>query len=311
MDKEASIYIAGRATMTGAAIARRLAAEGYAGVYEGDEPDLTDRRRVEVLFDAVRPGYVFFVAGKSGGIGANQTYPADLMYDNLLSVVHVVQASAACGVRKLLYLASSCSYPKLCDQPMRVESLMTGPLETTNEGYATAKLAGLALCRAYRRQYGLHAICAIPANVFGPGDDFSLENAHVIGALIRRMHEAKSAGIPFIELWGTGAPRREFLYVDDLADACVFLMNTYDEPETVNIGSGVECSIAELAGLVQEVTGYAGAVRFDATRPDGMPRKLLDSSHLHTLGWRTRTPFRAAVEATYAWYLAHGAGQGA
>jgi GDP-L-fucose synthase len=259
---------------------------------------------VERLFDDHRPAYVFLVAGKSGGITANQRRPAELMLDNLLVESLILSAAHRHGVQKLLYLASACCYPKHAEQPMRVESLMTGPLEPTSEAYALAKLAGITLCAAMRREHGDRFISAIPANIFGPGDDFSPEDSHVVAALIRRMHDAKALGQPSLDIWGTGHPRREFLFVDDVADACVFLMDHYDEDAPINIGGGVDLSIRELAEIIQGVTGYQGRLRFDETKPDGMPRKVLDSAPLLARGWRPRMDVRGAVKATYESFLA-------
>lgn len=305
MERHCKIYVAGGQTLIGAAVLRELERQGYANIVgrPGEEPELTDAAGVDAFFAKVSPDYVFLVAGKSGGIGANQKYPAELMLDNLLVECHVVHSAFRHGVRKLLYLASSCSYPKHCPQPMRVESLLTGTLEPTNEAYAIAKIAGIKLCQAYRQQYGAVFIAGIPANAFGPGDDFSPEDSHVIAALIRKMHEAKTVGAPYVEIWGSGAPRREFIFADDLADACLFVMCSYDEADPINIGSGTDLSIGELAALVKEVVGYSGELRYDSSRPDGMPLKILDSSKLAAMGWRPPTPFRIALSATYDWFL--------
>ena len=291
--------------LIGAAILRELDRQGYTNIVSRsvEEPDLTDATQVDTFFARTSPKYVFLVAGRSGGIGANQKYPAELMLDNLLVECHVIHTAYRHGVKKLLYLASSCSYPKHCPQPMRVESLMTGPLEPTNEAYAVAKIAGIKLCQAYRQQYRANFISGIPANVFGPGDDFSLEDSHVIAALIRKMHEAKVLGAESIEIWGTGSPRREFIFADDLADACIFVMREYDGTQPINLGCGSDISIADLAKAVKEVTGFQGQICFDTSKPDGMPVKLLDSSKLKALGWRPKVPFRSALEATYGWFL--------
>jgi GDP-L-fucose synthase len=258
---------------------------------------------VSDFFAQNKPEYVFLAAGKSGGISANQKYPADLMLDNLLVICNVIDSAYHSGVKKLLYLASSCSYPKHSAQPMQVESLMTGILEPTNEAYAVAKIAGIKLCQAYCQQYGANFISGIPANAFGIGDDFSLEESHVIPALIRKMHEAKIADAEFVEIWGTGTPRREFIFADDLADACIFIADNYDDPMPINIGGGLDLSIKELAELIKEAIGYRGQLHFDASKPDGMPLKALDSSKLQSMGWQPQTSFRAAVEATYDWFL--------
>lgn len=305
MDKDDRIYVAGGRTVIGAAIQGELERKGYQNIVGGkrDEPDLTDAAQVESFFAETTPSYVFLVAGRSGGIGANQKYPADLLLDNLLVECHVVRSAWRHGVRKLLYLASSCSYPRHCPQPMGEEALLTGPLEPTNEAYAVAKIAGLKLCQAFRQQYGANFISGIPANAFGPCDDFGLEDSHVIAALIRKMHEAKTQGKASVDVWGSGSPRREFIYVDDLADACLFLMGAYDAPQPINIGSGSDLSIRELAELIRQVVAYPGRLEFDTSKPDGMPVKLLDSSRLSALGWRSKTPMLSALSDTYAWFL--------
>lgn len=305
MDKGDRIYVAGARTFIGTALLRQLEREGYANIAggRGDEPDLTDAAQVEGFFAETTPAYVFLAAGRSGGIEANQKYPADFLMDNLLVGCHVVRSAWRHGVRKLLYLASSCTYPRHCPKPMREDSLLTGPLEPTNEAYAVAKIAGMKLCQAYRQQYGAKFISGIPANAFGPGDDFGLEDSHVIPALIQKMHEAKTRRRASVRIWGSGSPRREFIYVDELADACLFLMRAYDEPQPINIGSGSDLSIRELAELIREVIGYQGRLQFDTSKPDGMPVKLLDSSRLSALGWRSKTPMRSALSATYAWFL--------
>jgi GDP-L-fucose synthase len=243
------------------------------------------------------------VGGKAGGIGANQKLPADLMLNNLLVDCHVIDNAYRCGVKKLLYVGSSCCYPRACLQPMQVSSLMTGVLESTNEAYATAKLAGIKLTQAYRQQHGSNMISAIPANVFGPGDDFGVEDSHVIAALMVKMHQAKLCQTDNVEVWGSGLPRREFVYVADIADAAIFLMNHYSSPVPINVGSGADASIAEIAELIKEVVGYAGELRFDPKKPDGMPLKSLDSSELFALGWQPKTPLRLGLEKTYQWYL--------
>jgi GDP-L-fucose synthase len=307
MKPDARIYVAGGRTLLGAALLDRLRAEGYRNVVDipPDEPDLTDERQVEDFFGEARPEYVFLVAGMSGGIHLNQTRPAELMRDNLLSAAHLINATHVHDVQKLLYVASACCYPRAVAQPMRVESLMTGALEPTNAAYATAKLAGWQLCAAYRKQYGARCITAFPANPFGPHDDFSPESGHVIPSLIRRAHEALRRDEPVLTVWGTGTPRREFIYARDLADACLFVMRHYDAPEPINLGGGIELSIAEVARAVAEVVGYRGRLRFDAAKPDGMPQKVLDSGSLRALGWRPATDFRTALTETYDWFLQH------
>jgi GDP-L-fucose synthase len=307
LDQASRIYVAGGDTLIGAALVKRLRAAGYHNLIDTrpGEPDLTVAAQVDDFFGEARPEYVFVAAGRSGGIHANQAVPAELMLDNLLVASHVIASAHAHGVTKLLYLASACVYPKHAPQPLRVESLMTGPLEPTNEAYATAKLAGLRLCQAYRRQYGVNFIAAIPANVFGPEDHFSADDGHVIASLMHRLHEAARRGRREVAVWGTGKPRREFLFSADLADACLFVMRHYDGPEPINLGGGTDLSVAEVARAVAEVVGYRGRLWFDTRRPDGMPRKGLDSSRLHGLGWRAATCFRTALEETYQGFLRH------
>lgn len=304
MDRNARIFVAGTEGFLREALLAELGREGYKDIAgQGSQPQLTDEGEVRRFFSAACPEYVFLIGGKSGGIRANQKYPAELMLDNLLVGCNVIESAHRYGVRKLLYLGSSCIYPKFTEQPMRVEALMTGKLEATNEAYALAKLAGLRLCQAYREQFGAPFILAIPANVFGPGDDFSDEDSHVVAALIRRMHEAKILGREYVEIWGTGLPRREFIFSEDLAKACLFLMHAYDSNEPINIGIGCDWSIAELAALVKEAVGYNGELRFDPSKPDGMPAKLLDSSKLRDLGWKASTSIREALAVTYQWFL--------
>ncbi len=305
MDMCARIYVTSGQSMLGAAMARRLQAQGYTNLVglPPSEPDLTDASAVEAFFAQAQLEYVFVVAGKSGGIAANQKYPADLMLDNLRVAAHVIHAAYQYRVKKLLYLASSCVYPKHCPQPMQVESLMTGLLEPTNEAYATAKLAGLKLTQAYRQQYGVDFIVSIPTNYFGPGDHFNPEDSHVIGALIHKMHQAKLTGVPTVEIWGTGQPRREFLYADDLADAAIFVMRHYSQLQPLNLGGGVDVSIGELAVMIKEVVGYTGQLEFNPHRPDGMPLKILDSNPLKALGWQPQGDFKTALIQTYQWFL--------
>jgi len=307
MDRQARVYVAGAETLIGAAIARELQRQGFSnllGLAEGG-PDLLDPGAVEAFFASQRPEYVFVASGRSGGIDLNQRQPASLMRDNLLGSANLIHAAHQHHARKLLYLGSSCCFPRLCPQPMREDDLFSGPLEPTNQGYAMAKLAGITLCQAYRQEHGDDFICALPANCFGPGDDFSRENSHVIAALIRRMHAAKRDGENEVIIWGSGAPRREFIFADDLASACLFAMEHYSDSRPINLGGGQDLSIAELAGMVREVTGYPGRLAFDPTRPDGMPRKALDARRLLALDWRPRWDFRQALSATYAWYLEH------
>jgi GDP-L-fucose synthase len=307
MNPTSRVYVAGGTTLAGAALLERLRADGYRNLVgtPPDEPDLTDAGQVEDFFGEARPEYVFVAAGKSGGIRLNTARPAELMLDNLLVTAHVIDAAHRHGVTKLLYLASSCGYPKHAPQPFRVESLLAGPPEPTSAAYATAKLAGWQLCAAYRRQYGSPFVTAIPANAFGPHDDFSSEGGHVIPALIRRAHEAKVHRRPELVVWGTGAPRREFLAARDLADACLFVMRRYEGEAPINLGSGTDLSIEAAARAVAEVVGFRGRLRFDASRPDGMPLKILDSGPLWALGWRPSADFRAALGETYRWFLRH------
>jgi GDP-L-fucose synthase len=305
VDKVDRIYVAGSETVVGKALLRQLAAGGYFNVIDtsSEEPDLTDRAKVDAYFGATRPDYVFLAAGKSGGIGANQKYPADLMVNNLLIQCQIIRSAQQHGARKLLYLASSCSYPRSCPQPMQVRSLMTGPLEATSEAYAMAKIAGIKLCQAYQQQHGADMISVIPGDVFGPGDDFGLEDSHVIAALIRKMHQAKIDGAQTVEVWGSGSPRREFIFVDDVADAAIFLMQSYSDPTPVNLGNGSEISIKNIAELIRKVVGYNGQLRFDPTKPDGMPLKALDSSELMAMGWRPKVSLQRGLEETYRWFL--------
>jgi len=281
---------------------RELKRQGYENTMS-DGGDLTEATQVAEFFSRHRPEYVFMAAGKSGGISANQKYPADLMLVNLLVETNVMRSAHRYGVRKMLYLASACSYPKHASQPMRVDSLMTGALEPTNEAYAVAKLAGVVLCKAFRQQYEANFIAGVPANAFGPGDDFTPEDSHVVAALIRRIDDAKTARTPTVEVWGTGAARREFIFVDDLANACVFVMNHYDGAEPINIGGGEDLSIKELATIIREVIGYNGQLQFDTSKPDGMPLKSLDSGVLRQMGWEPANSFSEGLRITYDWFL--------
>ena len=307
LPKDARIFVAGHRGMVGSAIVRRLRAEGYANllIAPREEVDLRDQAAVNRWFESARPEYVFLVAGTVGGILPNSLLPADFIYDNLMIHSTVVHAAYVCGVRKLLYLGSSCIYPRDCPQPMKEEHLLQGALEPTNEAYAIAKIAGIKLCSAYRKQYGCDFISAMPTNLYGPWDDFDLETAHVLPALIRKFHEARVRGEPSVVVWGTGTPRREFLHVDDLADCCLFLMRRYDGDLHVNVGTGEDVSIRELAELVRETVYPQAELRFDASKPDGMPRKRLDVSRLHRLGWQHRTPLREGLRRTYEWFEEH------
>jgi GDP-L-fucose synthase len=295
------IYVAGHLGMVGSALMRRLSncKDAKMVVRTRNELDLRDRAAVEEFFAAERPDQVYLAAAKVGGIVANAKYPADFMRDNLQIQTNVIDAAWRHGCKKLLFLGSSCIFPKLCPQPIKEEYLLTGPLEDTNEGFALAKIAGILMCRTYRRQFGFNAIAIMPANLYGPGDHFHPENSHVLAALLRRFHEAKSLRADKVVVWGTGTPKREFLHVDDLADACVFLMETYNGAAPVNIGSGVEFSIIELARRVAAVVGFTGEIVMDAGKPDGTPRKFLDSSAIRNLGWKAKMDFTNGLKAVY------------
>lgn len=297
------IFVAGGSKALGSAIIRAFAQAGLDCLASAREPDLRNQMAVDAFFEAERPDWVVYAAGKAGGIGLNRRAPAELILDNLLSATHVLHAAHRSCVKKLLYLASSCVYPKDAAQPIREDSMYTGPLEPTNLAYASAKLAGLELCRAIRQQHGADFNIAVPTNYFGPGDDFSPENSHVVGALMARMRAARAEGQPELSIWGTGQARREFLYVDDVADAAVFLMRGQSWDGPLNIGSGEAVSIAELAQMLKGVTGYAGQLVYDTSKPDGMPVKVLDSSRLAALGWAPKVPFAEGLSRTYDWYL--------
>ena|SRR5688572_8832046 len=301
------IFVAGHRGLVGGAILRRLGSAGAQNVLTAsrEQLDLRDQAAVNYWFRANRPEYVYLVAGTVGGIMANSTRPAEFIYDNMMIHATVVHAAHQFGVKKLLYLGSSCIYPRNCEQPMTEEQLLTGALEPTNESYAIAKIAGIKLCEAYRRQYSDNFISAMPTNLYGPNDNFDLTSSHVLPALIRKFHEAKVAGQDSVVVWGTGTPRREFLHVDDLADACLFLMDTYDDARHLNVGTGEDLSIRELAEAVRDIVHPSGRVVFDTSKPDGMPRKLLDVSRLHALGWRHRIGLREGIASTYAWFAEH------
>jgi GDP-L-fucose synthase len=305
MSPDASIFVAGHRGLVGSALVRRLRAAGYQNLLlrERSELDLTNQSAVAGFFARERPQYVFLAAARVGGILANSTYPAEFLRENLAIQTNVIDSAWRNGVRKLLFLGSSCIYPRLAPQPMPEECLLTGPLETTNEPYAIAKIAGLKMCQAYRRQYSFNAICAMPTNLYGPGDNFSAEGSHVLPALLRRFHEAKEGGAAQVVIWGSGRPRREFLYVDDLADACLFLMQRYDDERPINVGWGRDQTIAELAETVARVVGFSGNTRYDGSKPDGTPRKLLDTTRLRELGWKPGTELVAGIRATYEWFL--------
>jgi GDP-L-fucose synthase len=298
------IYVAGHRGMVGSAIVRRLGQASCEVITTGrDQVDLERQDQTEKFLAAVKPEVVIIAAAKVGGIHANNAFPAEFISENLAIARNAVHASYQAGVRKLLFLGSSCIYPRLAPQPMREADLLTGPLEPTNQWYAVAKIAGIKLCQAYRRQYGVDFISVMPTNLYGPGDNYHPDNSHVIAALIRRFHQARQDGSPTVTVWGTGAPRREFLFVDDLADACVFVLEHYSDEEHVNIGCGDEVTIEDLARMVADVVGYRGELVYDTSRPDGMPRKLLDSSKLLALGWRARTSLRAGLEQAYAAFI--------
>ncbi len=305
MNIHAKIYVAGHRGLVGSAICRHLCALGADNlvIRTSRELDLREQTAVRGFFAAERPEYVFLAAAKVGGIHANNTYPAEFIHDNLLMETNIIDAAYRNGCKKLLFLGSSCIYPKLCPQPIKEEYLLTGPLESTNDAYALAKIAGIKMCQSYRKQYGFDAISAMPTNLYGPGDNFHLENSHVLPALIRRFHEAKESGAPEVAIWGTGTPRREFLYVDDLAEALVFLMERYSDYPQVNIGCGVDQSIREAAQLVAKVVGYTGTIVTDPSKPDGTPQKQLDVSKINSLGWKATTPLLEGLRRTYAWFL--------
>ena len=301
------VYVAGHAGMAGAAIARRLASEGCEVLTVArNVVDLANQAQAEEWVLRERPDAIFLAAGRVGGIYANNAFPADFLADNIAIALNVMRAAVAAKVTKLLFLGSSCIFPRNAPQPMSEELLLTGPLEPTNEWYAIAKIAGIKLAQAYRRQFGADFVSVMPTNLYGPGDNYHPENSHVPAALIRRFHEAKLAGAPQVSVWGSGEPKREFLAVDDLGDACVFVMKHYSGDQFLNVGTGKEVSIREFAEIVAHVVGYRGRLAFDTSRPDGAPRKLLDVSRLTALGWRARTPLRGGLQAAYADFLAHG-----
>lgn len=307
MNRTARVFVAGHCGLVGSAILRRLQREGYSNLITrtSTELDLRDQEQVGRFFAAERPERVLLAAARVGGIHANDSAPADFIRDNLQIQTNVIDSAWRHGTGKLLFLGSSCIYPKHAPQPMPESCLLTGPLEPTNEWYAIAKIAGLKMCQAYRRQYGFDAICAMPTNLYGPGDNFDLQRSHVLPALMRKFHEAKLRGDSEAVVWGSGTPRREFLHVDDLADACLFLLERYESDEPVNVGCGEDVSIGELARLMCDVVGFKGALTFDPTKPDGTPRKLLDVSRMRALGWTPRITLRAGVASTYEWFKSH------
>lgn len=301
MESHSKIFVAGHNGMVGSAICRELESNGYYNILKraSSDLDLTNQNAVNELFANEKPNYVFLAAAKVGGIKANNEFRAEFIYSNLAIQCNVIHAAYEHKVEKLLFLGSSCIYPKHADQPLKEEYLMTGELEPTNEMYAIAKIAGLKMCDAYRSQYGCNFISAMPTNLYGPNDNYDLNNSHVLPALLRKIHQAKIENSPSVEVWGTGKPKREFLHVDDLAKACFFLMEQYDEPGVLNIGSGEDISIGELASLIEEVVGYDGRIEYDSTKPDGTPRKLLDVSKLHRLGWKHQIGLREGISKVY------------
>lgn len=311
MELHARIFVAGHRGLVGSALVRRLRKHGFDNLLlrDRDVLDLRDSTQVEAFFDAERPDYVLLAAAKVGGIHANSAYPAEFIHDNLLIQDNVIHQAWKHGTRKLLFLGSSCIYPRDCPQPIREEYLLTGALEPTNEPYAIAKIAGLKMCQAYRRQYGFDAIVAMPTNLYGPGDNFHPENSHVLPAMIRRFHEAKKRGDNEVVIWGSGTPRREFMHVDDLADAALFLMQHYSDMPFLNVGTGRDISILELAQRVAACIGFTGAIRTDPSRPDGTPRKLLDVGRLSALGWQATIGLDAGIDETCRWFSEHVAGR--
>jgi GDP-L-fucose synthase len=304
---DARIFVAGHRGLVGSAILRRLEEEGYRNILTAsrDQLDLRDQAAVNYWFRANRPDFVHLVAGTVGGILANSTRPAEFIYDNLMIHATVVHASYLYGVQKLLYLGSSCIYPRMAEQPISESALLEGPLEPTNEAYAIAKIAGIKLCQSYRRQYGSNFISAMPTNLYGPNDNFDLTSSHVLPALIRKFHDAKVQGLREVQVWGTGEPRREFLHVDDLASACIFLMDRFDGEQHINVGTGEDLPIRELAQMVRDVVYPSASLGFDTSKPDGTPRKVLDVSHIRELGWAPRIDLRSGITDTYQWFLDH------
>ncbi|WP_299708116.1 GDP-L-fucose synthase [uncultured Pontibacter sp.] len=302
MEKKSKIYIAGHRGMVGSAILRKLEANGHTNIITrtSSELDLRNQQAVQVFFETEKPDYIFLAAAKVGGIHANNFYRAEFLYDNLMIEANIIHAAHLSGVKKLMFLGSSCIYPKLAPQPLKEEYLLTGPLEQTNEPYAIAKIAGIKLCESYRDQYGSNFISVMPTNLYGYNDNYDLQNSHVLPALIRKFHEAKESNAPTVTVWGTGSPRREFLFADDLAEACVYLMENYDGRELVNIGSGEDIAIKDLALLVKEVVGFGGELVFDTSKPDGTPRKLMDVSKLHSLGFHHKIELREGIALAYA-----------
>jgi GDP-L-fucose synthase len=309
MNKDSSVFVAGERGLAGSAVRRALAARGFSNVISAPRAavDLRDAAAVERFFAKERPAYVFMAAAKVGGIVANDTYPADFIRDNLLIQTNLIDAAYRHGTKKFCFLGSSCIYPRLAPQPLTESSLLTGPLEPTNQWYAVAKIAGIKMCQAYALQYGFNAISVMPTNLYGPGDNFDLQTSHVLPALLRKFHSAKQAGEAEVTVWGSGTPRREFLYVDDLADALCFLMEQYESPEIINVGCGEDVTIAELATLIRDIVGFRGKIVYDCSKPDGTPRKLLDSGRINALGWKPRTRIDAGIAAAYKDFLSRHA----
>jgi GDP-L-fucose synthase len=305
MNKDDKIYVAGHRGLVGSAIMRLLEKIGFQNLIcrTHNDLDLIDQAGVTGFFKQERPDYVFLAAAKVGGIHANSTYPAEFIRSNLMVQSNVIHAAHEYGTKKMLFLGSSCIYPKLAPQPMKEDYLLTGPLEPTNQWYAIAKIAGIKMCQAYRRQYGFNAISIMPTNLYGPGDNFDLEGSHVLPALLRKFHEAKEAEKPEVVVWGTGKPRREFLHVDDLAEAALFLMENYDDTEIINVGAGKDISVGELAELIKEIIGCKSEIVFDSSKPDGTPQKLLDISRIEKLGWKPKISLREGIESTYKWLI--------
>ncbi|MBI5252576.1 MAG: GDP-L-fucose synthase [Desulfomonile tiedjei] len=301
--RDLRIYVAGHTGMVGSAICRKLSQHGYSTVRPNSRVDLRDQKQTMDLFSQLKPDWVFLAAAKVGGIYANMTYPAEFIYDNSMIQSNVIHASYVHKVKKLLFLGSSCIYPKDAPQPFKEEHFLCGYLEKSNEPYAVSKIAGIIMCQSYNRQYGTNFISIMPANLYGPEDRFNLANSHVLPAILRKIHEGKRTGAEEVEIWGTGTPRREFLYVDDLADACLFLMNNYNSSEIINVGAGDDVTIKEIAYLIKDVAGYEGQFKFNVDMPDGMARKLLDSSRLTNIGWKPSVPLRKGLELTYKWFL--------
>jgi len=305
MDKNSKIYIAGHAGLVGSAITRNLQKSGYVNLIFRDleDLDLTDQKATTDFFASEKPEYIFLAAAKVGGIKANNDFPADFIYQNLQIQNNIIHNAYLNGAKKMLFLGSSCIYPRDCPQPIKEEYLMTGPLEKTNDAYATAKIAGIKMCQSYNKQYGTKFIPVMPTNLYGPNDNFDLESSHVLPALLRKFHEAKITNEKEVLMWGTGKPRREFLHVDDLADACIYLLNNYEDSEIVNIGTGEDIEIIELANLIKKAVGFQGEIKNDLTKPDGTPRKLLAVSKLHSLGWKHKIPLEEGIKTTYDWFL--------